>query len=162
MLSELRKQFYIPKHFFTVKKYLWKCVHCRKFNARTIKLNQSQYRPFRVNPPQIPFSNIFIHHISPCTIEVNSKNKKIWLLCVTCTWTRAVNLKICQNLSMKEFLRAFQIHCFEYGVPQLCISDLGSQLSAVVNFLRDYLNDHEVQIYFESNNIKPLKFHQRV
>ena len=61
---------------------------------------------------------------------------------------------------MKEFLRDFQIHCFEYGVPQLCISDLGSQLSAGVNLLRNYLNDHEVQIYSKSNNIKPLEFHQ--
>ena len=63
VLSELRKQFYIPKHFSTVKKYLRKCVHCRRFNARTIKLNQSQYRDFRANPPQIPFSNIFIDHM---------------------------------------------------------------------------------------------------
>ena len=86
------------------------------------------------------------------------KLKKVWLLCITCTWTRAVNLKICLDLSLKEFLRAFQIHVFEYGVPQLCICDLGSQLSAGVNLLKDYLNDHEVQIYFESNNIKPLEF----
>ena len=31
-----------------------------------------------------------------------------------------------------------------------------SWLSAGVNLLRDYLNDHEVQIYFEGNNIEPL------
>ena len=160
VLGELRKKFYIPKHFSTAKKYLRKCTHCQRFNARVIKLNQSSYRDFRTDPPKIPFSNVFVDHLGPLSVKINNETKKVWLLCITCTWTRAVNLKICLDLSLKEFLRAFQIHVFEYGVPQLCISDLGSQLSAGVNLLKDYLNDHEVQIYFESNNIKPLEFQQ--
>ena len=160
VLSQLRKQFFFPKHFSTVKKCLKSCVHCKRFNARSIKLNQSQYREFRTDPPQIPFANIFIDHLGPFTVKKSSESEKIWLLCVTCTWSRAVNLKICHDLSLKEFLRAFQLHCFEYGVPQLCVSDLGSQLSAGFNVLSDFLRDPEVQTYFETVNVKPLTFQQ--
>ena len=160
VLAQLRKQFFFPKHFSTVKKCLKSCVHCRRFNARSIKLNQSHYREFRTEPPQVPFANIFIDHLGPFTVKKNAKNEKIWLLCVTCTWSRALNLKICHDLSLKEFLRAFQLHCFEYGVPQLCVSDLGSQFSAGFNLLSDFLRDPEVQVYFETVNVKPLSFQQ--
>ncbi|XP_064093033.1 uncharacterized protein LOC135205806 [Macrobrachium nipponense] len=161
VLSELRKSFYIPCHFSVVKKCLKKTMcHCKRFNARTIKLNQSQYREFRSNPPHTPFANIFIDHLGPFYVKKNQQKEKVWLLCVTCTWSRAINLKICHDLSMKEFLRAFQMHCFEFGVPQLCISDLGSQFTAGFNLITDFLQDPEVQVYFESNNVKPLSFQQ--
>ena len=34
LLSELRKQFYIPHYFSTVKKLLKCCVNCRRFNQK--------------------------------------------------------------------------------------------------------------------------------
>lgn len=160
ILSELRKQFYIPSVFSTVKRCLKLCIHCKRFNARTIKLNQSDYREFRSNPPQIPFANIFIDYLGPFTVKKNEKNEKIWLLCITCTWSRAINLKICHDLTVKEFLRAFQMHCFEYGIPQLCVSDLGSQLTAGINILTSFLSDAETHAYFEMNKVKPLTFQQ--
>ena len=160
VLAELRKHFYIPKHFSAIKKYLKTCCHCQRFNARTIKINQSPYREFRTEPPKVPFANIFIDHLGPINVYKNNQKEKIWLLCITCTWSRAVNLKICHDLSLKEFLRAFQMHTFEYGVPQLCISDLGSQFTAGFNLLTDWVNDPETSAYFESNNVKPLSFQQ--
>ena len=44
VLAELRKHFYILKHFSAVKKCLKSCYHCKGLNARTIKTNQSSYR----------------------------------------------------------------------------------------------------------------------
>ena len=81
-------------------------------------------------------------------------------MCITCTWTRAVNLVLCHDLSLKEFLRTFQIHCYGYGLPQLFVSDLGSQLTAGINVLKDFLNDPEVDKYFSYNHVKPITFQQ--
>ena len=150
----------MSKPFSTVKRCLKNCVHCRRFNNRTVKLNQNSYREFCTDPPHIPFSNIFVDHIGPITVKKDNNKVKIWILCITCTWTRAVNLKICHDLSVKEFLRSFQLHCYEYGLPQLCISDLGSQLTAGANVIEDFLADPETQCYFERHNIKPLTFQQ--
>ena len=44
VLSEFRKQFYVPHHFSVVKKSLRKCVTCKRMNERPVKLNQSSYR----------------------------------------------------------------------------------------------------------------------
>ncbi|XP_068232415.1 uncharacterized protein [Palaemon carinicauda] len=159
-LSEARKQFWIPCSFSTVKKVLKTCVHCRRFNGRTIKLNQSPYREFRVSPPTIPYRYIFIDYFGPYWVYWMGKKSKVWILCITCLWSRAINLKVCVDLSVISFLRALQLHCFEFGVPELCLSDQGSQLTSGARTVENFLSDKDTQSYFRENNIKPLSFQQ--
>ncbi|XP_068200621.1 uncharacterized protein [Palaemon carinicauda] len=160
VLSAIRRTFYVPKHFSTIKKILKTCVHCRRFNNRTFQLNQNVYREFRSDPPSIPFNNVFIDYLGPFTVKKDSESQKVWLLIFACTWSRGIDLRICNDLSVKEFLRSFQLHCFNYGVPQLVVSDLGSQLVAGANIIHDFISDHETRLYFEENNVKPLTFQQ--
>ena len=160
VLTELRRNYYIPKHFSVVRRVLKMCVHCCRFNNRTIKLNQNSYRDFRADPPTVPFATIFIDYLGPFTVKYEGSSQKIWLLCISCTWSRAINLKICRSLAVSDFLKAFQVHCFEYGVTQLCVSDLGTQLVAGANLISSFINDPQTQLYFEENNVKPLSFQQ--
>ena len=76
VLSELRKHFYIPKYFSSVKKSLKSCYHCKTLNARTIKTNQSSYREIRSEPSKIPFASVFIDHLGPITVEKNNQTEK--------------------------------------------------------------------------------------
>ncbi|XP_068235736.1 uncharacterized protein [Palaemon carinicauda] len=158
VLSEMRKMFWMSKSYSTVKKVLKSCVLCRRFNERAIKLNQNSYRDFRINAPEIPFRYIFMDYMGPYFVHINSQKVKVWLLCITCNWSRAINLKLCYDLSVKEFLRAFQLHCFEFGLPELCISDMGTQLVAGANIIMDFLRDPEVKLYLEENGVKPIQF----
>jgi len=73
-------------------------------------------------------------------------------------WSRAINLKICIDLSTTEFLRALQLHCFQYGLPQLCITDLGTQLTHGGKIITDFLNEAEVSAYFAENSVECPKF----
>ena len=41
VLTELRRNYWIPSCFSVVKRVLKDCVHCRRYNGRAIKLNQS-------------------------------------------------------------------------------------------------------------------------
>ncbi|XP_064097667.1 uncharacterized protein LOC135209048 [Macrobrachium nipponense] len=88
------------------------------------------------------------------------KKSKVWILCITCLWSRAINLKVCVDLSEISFLRALQLHCFEFGVPELCLSDQGSQLTSGARTVENFLNDKDTLSYFRENNIKPLSFQQ--
>ena len=158
ILNHLRQIYWIPHCFSVVKKVIKSCVQCRKFNAKPILLNQNSYREIRVDPSQIPFSNIYVDYIGPFYAKVSGEKSKLYLLCITCMFTRAVNLKISYDLSVKEYLRSFQLHCFEYGVPTHVISDLGTQLVAGANIIRDFLKDCETQRYLEEFNIKTITF----
>ena len=75
-------------------------------------------------------------------------------------WSRAINLVICHDYSVKEFLRALQIHIFQWGFPSYIMSDLGSQIVAGSNVVLQFLNDPEVLDYLKSNNVEPLRFEQ--
>ena len=87
-----------------VKKVLKECVVCRRLNGRTVNLNQSPYREERVKPPEIAFRNIYVDHLGPFYTKIGNAKTKCWLLCITCTWSRAVNLKVCVDLTVSEFL----------------------------------------------------------
>ena len=100
LLSELRKEFWIPQCFSTVKKAIKTCTHCRRYNRRTIKLNQSPYREFRLHPSNIPFRTMFMDYLGPFWIRWNGSKKKVWLLCISCLWSRAINLKVCLDLTV--------------------------------------------------------------
>ena len=75
-------------------------------------------------------------------------------------WSRAVNLKVCIDLTVHEFLRSLQLHIFEYGLPQVCLSDLGTQIVAAANIISDFIRDPETQIWLEEKGFKMLKFEQ--
>lgn len=61
---------------------------------------------------------------------------------------------------MSEFLRALQLHFFQYGMSQSCISDLGSQIIKGSNIITDFLRDVDTVRYFEEHGISPIKFEQ--
>ena len=69
-------------------------------------------------------------------------------------------MKVCCDLSRNEFIRAFQMHCFEFGLPELCLSDLGSSLVSGGNVIRDFLKDVDTQNYFQEHGVKSISFEQ--
>ena len=160
VLTLMKKQFYIAKIFITVKQILKQCIHCRKQNTTTVKINQSYYRDFRENPTSTPYSNIFLDYFGPYLVKQGNEKVKVWVLCITCLWSRSINLKVCLDLSVVEFLRTFQINVYEYGMPEKVFSDLGTQLVAGANFIMDYLKDARTQIYLQENNVQTPSFQQ--
>ena len=124
-----------------MKKVLRKCVIFHRYNNKTININQSPYKEFRLDPPQIPFRYVMIDYMGPFLTKINGSKTKVWILVISCLWSRAINLKICTYLTTSEQLRAMQLHSYEWGVPCYIISDPGSQLVAGSNILNDFLND---------------------
>ena len=158
VIRQLRKFFWIEKCFTAVKKCLKKCITCKRIHERSIKTNQNSYREFRSHPPQIPFRSIFIDHIGPFTVCLQGKRTKVWLLAISCLWSRAINLKVCLDLTVKEFLKAMQLHCHEYGMFEECLSDLGSQIQAGAHTIKAFMSDFETKQFLSSNGIRELKF----
>ena len=160
VLKQLREQFWIIHGFSTVKKTLKQCIVCRRINAKPGQINQSSYRNFRMSPRQRPFSNVFIDYIGPFDVKLNGEKGKSWLLIITCLWTRGVNLKICRSADVHDFLRAVQLHVFEYGVFDFCISDQGSQIKSGANIISAFVDDYETKSFFESHGINNISFYQ--
>lgn len=69
LLAELRTQFYVPNYFSVVRSILKNCTVCKRFNGKTVAINQSPYRDMRVNPPAIPFRYLYMDHLGPINIK---------------------------------------------------------------------------------------------
>ena len=158
VLNEFRRTFFVQHHFSVIKRVVRQCVICRRVNNRTIKINQNKYRDFRVSPPNVPFRYIFVDHFGPYRVKQGDSRSKVWVLCITCLWSRSISLKVCMDLTTSEFLKALQVHIFEYGVPELLLSDLGSSIVAGCSVIAGLLNDAAVTSVLDEYNIKPMSF----
>ena len=158
VLKAMKPTFHVIHYFSVIKKVLQKCVICKRFNSRPIRLNQNCYREIRVNPTQRPFSDVYLDYIGPFTVKLNNENTKVWLLIITCMWSRAINLLLCRTADTEDFLRAIQTHVYSYGMFSNCVSDLGSQIQSGANVISNFLNDPESHSFFQTHNVKPVKF----
>ena len=158
VLRHLRENYWVQSYFSVVSKILKQCILCKRINARPIRLNQNCYRDFRINPPKKPFSSVMIDYLGPFTVKLSNKNVKVWILAITCLWTRAINLKICQSAKCSDFLRALQMHCYDHGLFQSCVADQGSQIQSGTNALYTFLSDYETKKFLSSYGIKEISF----
>ena len=103
---------------------------------------------------------MFCDYLGPFKVKLNGTTKKVYVLCFTCLWSRHINLKVCEDLSVENFIRSFQLHCFEYGVPETCHSDMGSQIVAASNVISDFIKDEETTKYFRELGMSSPTFTQ--
>ena len=68
-------------------------------------------------------------------------------------FSRAINFKICYKLDVSSFLRALQLHIFQWGLPEKVLSDLGASIVPAGNIIKDFLKDQECQKFLQINNI---------
>ena len=158
VLTYFRKSFYVPQVYSQIKKVLKECLVCRRFNERTIQLNQSYYRDFRSAPAETPFRNLYIDHFGPYSVKIAGKTVKVWILCICCLWSRAISLKISYDMTVKEFLRVLQLHILENGCPEKIFSDAGSQIVAGANIIRDMVKDYAAKEFFDEHGIRVTQF----
>lgn len=100
---------------------------------------------------------MYLDHFGPYNVKIQGKKQKVYALLLTCLWSRAINLRICLDLSVDEFLRNFQMHVHEYGMPSQVFSDLGSSNVAGTNVISDFLKDHDTQEYLQEHGVKEFK-----
>ena len=160
VLKELRSKYWILSYYSTVKRVLKRCITCARYNNRAIKLNQNEYRDFRVYPSDKPFSSVFVDYMGPWLVKFGNENRKVYILIITCLHSRAINLKICNSADTKDFLRAVQLHVYEYGMFHECRADLGSQIGAGLNLLRTFFADMETKSFLHENGINPILMEQ--
>ena len=158
VISELRKNFYVPSCFSTVRKNLKSCTICRRLNQSTVNLNQNDYRDFRSSPERIPFRNVFVDYIGPINIRIKGTPTKVYLLIFSCLFSRAIDLQICLDLSVKNYLRAIQRQIYKHGMMSLLLSDAGTNIVSASKIIARQMDNEDTQLYLSSNGIRAVNF----
>ena len=160
LLAEIRRNYFIPSIYSAVKSVVKDCVWCNGQNNRTIPVNTNAYRDFRLEPPEIPFRFCFCDYAGPFFVMQNGSKSKIYVLLLMCLWSRGVSLQICEDKTVQKFIRAIQLHIYDFGVMERCYSDWGSQIVPGSEAIVKILQDRDTQEYFREHNIESLSFDQ--
>lgn len=104
----MRTEYWIPKGRTEVKRVLNKCRSCKRWKKKPFKL------PIMPNLPKTriertrTFENIGLDYLGPLSIKNETGIVKRWVALFTCFTTRAIHLKLVDNLSAESFIRVLR------------------------------------------------------
>ncbi|GFR11878.1 integrase catalytic domain-containing protein [Trichonephila clavata] len=105
-LTQLRKNYWIPKGRQLVKTIIRICLICKKYNAKPADQLNGQLPRDRITQSP-PFQIVGIDFTGAILVKDNQETHKSYVSLFTCAVTRAVNLELVSDMSTKCFFTCF-------------------------------------------------------
>ena len=116
------------------------CMVCRLQSSRVNQQLMGDI-PSEVTEVSVPFSHISLDLFGPIIVRGIGNRRvsvKVWGALYACLSTKAIAVWAVTGYDAAHFLDAHTRHTSVYGVPQLVLSDHGSQLVAAAKELREW------------------------
>ena len=160
-LGLVRHRYWIPHGRSVVKKVLRNCTICRCHEGEPYRMPLMPPLPGKRVSESTSFTYTGIDYFGPLFVKSRSETQKVWVCLFTCLVTRAIHLKLIQNLSTEQYLLGFRRFLSRHGKSKEIISDNalqfkhGSEKSEIFDQLRGQLVTHnDVKIYVANEGIK--------
>ena len=147
-MSKVRERFWIPRLSTVVES-------CKRINAKGLssplptmlqKFRQELANPFAITGADFASS---LHFKMGKT-----KMEKAYIALFTCAATRAVHLKLCENLTANCFKSELKEYVARRGVPKLIVSDNAKTFKATEGWLKKLSLHEDIQCYLAKENIE--------
>lgn len=145
-LTELRSAYWLVRGRQSVRKWINRCVTCRRLEGRPYpRIPPPPLPEYRVKQSR-PFSCTGVDFAGPLYVRVPERPEgaKTWLCLYTCCSTRAVHLDLVPDLSAVTFIRSFKRFTARRGIPNLMVSDNAKTFKAASRFIRKIFEDPDV------------------
>ena len=159
-LNFLREQgYWIPLGRSAVKKVLSNCPLCKKFNALAYKYPKFTGMPKHKMNLVKPFNHVGVDYTGHLwvTDEKTGASFKMYILIFTCLNIRALHFELLPDMSVRNFLLAFQRFCNKYTIPEYLYSDNALQFLKGGQILQQSLNSEEFCEELRKCRIKHIK-----
>ncbi|KAL7831201.1 hypothetical protein SRHO_G00307040 [Serrasalmus rhombeus] len=137
MLSQLRQKYWIPAANSSVRKFLVRCVVCKKANSLAVKQKMSDLPKDRLLPDHPPFTNIGVDYFGPFNVKRGRSTEKRYGVLFTCLTTRAVHIEITHTMDTDSCLNAIRRFVCRRGQVSVMRSDNGTNLVSAERELRE-------------------------
>jgi hypothetical protein len=129
--SVLRAEYWIQGGRATVRRAMKGCVRCKRLRSQAIKIPEGPLPDFRLplgDKCPYPFQTTAIDCAGPIEVSMGARRKpeKRYLLILTCTAYRCVDIQVMHGMSTDDFFIAFSNFLYTQGRPKLIVSDNGS------------------------------------
>ena len=155
-LTELRSRYWIVQGRQLVKKLLYKCVTCRRFQGKPYCPPPAPPLPsFQVSESR-PFSVTGVDFAGPLYVRdtIASTSRKVWICLYTCCVSRAVHLDIVLDMTAQAFICSFKRFTSRRGFPVRILSDNAKTFKAAAKTLTKALEGPEAKHYFSDVNVR--------
>ena len=149
-LTELRSKYWLVQARQFIKKFVHKCIVCRKAEGRPYNGPPAPPLPaFRVSEVP-PFAYTGLDFAGPLYIKdyLTSEQRKVWLCLFTCCVVRAVHLDLVPDMTTGSFLRCFRRFTSRRGFPLKLLSDNAKTFKSAENEIASILSNTTVQRHF--------------
>lgn len=140
-LSNVRKEYWIPKGRAVVKSVLRACQTCRRHEGGPYCVPDMSPLPKARVSQSPPFSHIGVDYFGPIYLKHEPEQKKAWVCIIVCMVTRAIHLELVQDLTADEFLLAFRRFIARRTTPTFVVSDNAPQFRVTSSVLETAWNE---------------------
>ena len=150
--------FWIPRMRQSIKSIIKPCVTCQKINSLAFKYPKMTNLPKgRVNfvKPFLHTGIDFTGHLYVKNSE--GKNVKMYLLIFTCLNVRAIHIELVPDMTVNQFILAFQRFICQFGILSHICSDNALSFISGMKFLEEVISSNEFSSKFDIYNIKHVR-----
>jgi hypothetical protein len=148
--AEFRSFMWILKARQTLKKFKSRCMVCRRYDSPEFAPIMAPLPSERTAVSVPVFTHIAIDGLGPLMVVDGRKEKKVWLLVMTCLTYRAVFIEILDDLSTEAFASALRLEIAQFGTPRTIRLD---------NFSSHVKLSHQVKDLEAAEAIEGMKNH---
>ena len=154
-MSKVRERFWIPRLRTLVKSVRYKCSTCKRINAKGLSSPLPAMLPKFREEFSNPFATTGIYFAGPLHFKMSkTKMEKAYIALFTCAATRAVHLKLCENLKANCFKRVLKEFIARRVVPNLIVSDNAKTFKTTAGWLKKLSLDEDIQCYLAKEHIE--------
>ena len=157
-LNMVRQRYWILKGRAQVKKYIRKCIICRKLEGAPPTFNVTPDLPnFRVDDAP-PFTHTGVDFAGPLMHTginaAKTSENKCYVCLFTCASTRAVHLELVESLDVNAFIRCFRRFGARRGLPSTVISDNAKTFKSMSKEVKALMRSPLLSTHFASQGVK--------
>ena len=154
-LTDIRRQYWIPKGRSRVKQVLHDCPVCRRRRVQPVPPYMSDLPVERFDMARA-FATSGVDYFGPLLVKRNRKTEKRYGLLITCMATRAAHIEVSHSLDTDSFIMALRRFIARRGKPSTILSDNGSSFIGAERELKramDEWNQARIQDTLSQENI---------
>ena len=153
-LNAIRQKYWILRGRESVKKFVRRCVICRKLEGVFFNPVSDHDLPSSRVDDGPPFINTGIDFAGPLFIsDRNNANRNVYICLFTCASTRSVHLELVDKLDVTSFLRAVRRFTSRRGLPRTFLSDNAKTFMSASKEVKKIILSAEVQSYLADRRI---------
>ena len=155
-MCDVRRCYWIPRLRSLAKKVFHECNACKRYSEKPISPPGKSVSPAFRTELSDPFIIIIgVDFAGPIIYKVKKGTfGKSYVAFYTCASTRAVQLKLCKDLTAPEFKRSLKEFVARRGLPKSIVSDNGKTFVATSRWLKTLQRNEDLMNCLVSHRIQ--------